>query len=177
MRAPLSIVVLISALGSVACAEDPAFSEVATTPLEVGGEAFDEVSGPADAPADFLAQATGARTCSGKAGKHRGKTKHTLQVANVQRSFVYYAPPNLDPNKPAPIVIVPHGFTMHGEMMYNITQYHQLADREGFVVFYPDGALGVGPWNVGPGLVCGLGAFVPGINADQALVDAMVKFA
>jgi poly(3-hydroxybutyrate) depolymerase len=59
--------------------------------------------------------------------------------------------------------------------MYDITAYHEIADREGFVVVYPDGALGLGPWNVGEE-ICGSGALVMGFNDDQAFIDEIIKF-
>ena len=176
MRTNLLALTLACTLGTPACADDGDLGSVITTPLD-GDETSGDTLATTSATTPVLAQMAGTQVCRDKQGKHRGKTVHTLQLPGGPRSFVYYAPPNLDPNKPAPIVIVPHGFVMNGEMMYNITQYHQLADREGFVVFYPDAALGVVPWNVGPGLLCGMGAVFPGINADQAFVDAMVKFA
>jgi len=115
--------------------------------------------------------------CAAKPGAKRGKSSETIRVGDARRSFVYYAPPNLDPNQPVPLVIVPHGYTQSGEAMYAITKYPQLADRESFVAIFPDGAPGsVGPWDVGSG-VCGNGTFVPGSGDDQAFVDAMIAFA
>ena len=75
-------------------------------------------------------------------------------VGTTSRHYVYYAPMNLGANTPAPLVVVPHGFTMTGEAMFNITGYDKIADRDGFVVAYPDGEGGL-PWNVGMG-VCGI---------------------
>jgi len=118
----------------------------------------------------------GAPACTGKAGSKRGKSTQMVMAGGVMRSFVYYAPMNLDANKAVPIVIIPHGFTMTGEAMYTITGYDKIADRDGFVAIYPDGEPGsLGPWNVGTG-VCGAGAFVGGAGNDQAFVDAMVAF-
>jgi polyhydroxybutyrate depolymerase len=65
---------------------------------------------------------------------------------------------------------------MSGQAMFDITAYHELADREGFIVAYPDGGVGLGPWNVGEG-VCGAGLLVPGTNDDQAFIDALIEFA
>jgi polyhydroxybutyrate depolymerase len=106
----------------------------------------------------------------------RGKSSQMVMAGGAMRTFVYYAPQNLDPNKPAPVVIIPHGFTMSGEAMFTITGYDKIADREGFVAIYPDGEPGsLGPWNVGSG-ICGAGAFVGGTGDDQAFVDAMLTF-
>ena len=37
-------------------------------------------------------------------------TRHTLQVAGSERSFLYHSPSALDPAQPAPVLIVAHGF-------------------------------------------------------------------
>ena len=129
------------------------------------------------AGATGMAGAAGSEpgACGNKPGLHRGMTNQTVLAGGFLRSFVYYAPADLDPNEPAPLVIVPHGFTMSGEAMVDITGYDKIADREGFVVAYPDGGAGVGPWNVGDG-ICGLGAFVLGVNDDQAFIDEIIAF-
>jgi polyhydroxybutyrate depolymerase len=132
-----------------------------------------------DATAGSDAGDGSAAACSGKPGAKRGKSNQTLTAGGARRSFIYYAPKNLDPNLPVPLVIVPHGTNMSGQGMFDITQYAALADREKFVVIFPDGIDGPGslaPWNVGSG-VCGLGAFVVGAGNDQAFVDAMIEFA
>ena len=117
--------------------------------------------------------------CTGKPGALRGKSNQSLDVGGKRRSFVYYAPSTLDPTAPVPLVFVPHGSTMSGQQMFEITEYSKLADQEGFVVIFPDGVDGPGsiaPWNVGQG-TCGLGALVAGNGNDQAFVDAMIDFA
>ena len=121
-------------------------------------------------------QQTTSATCSGRPGRLRGKSRQNIRAGGLNRSFVYYAPPGLDPNQPAPLVIVPHGYTMSGQQMFDITQYAKLADRENFIAVFPDGGPGAGPWNVGRG-VCGNGTWVTGGNNDQAFVDAMIDFA
>jgi poly(3-hydroxybutyrate) depolymerase len=103
----------------------------------------------------------------------------TVMVDGARRTFVYYAPEKLDANTAVPLVIVPHGYTQSGDTMFTISKYPAIADREGFVAMFPDGAPGAGgPWTVGSGL-CGNGAFVsgPGGDGDQKFVDAMLEFA
>jgi polyhydroxybutyrate depolymerase len=120
----------------------------------------------------------GPAACMGKAGSKRGKSTQSLMAAGVNRTFIYYAPPNLDPNKPAPIVFVPHGALMSGQQMYDITGYAAIADREGFVAIFPDGegVMSLAPWNVGTG-DCGAGGLVSALGNDQAFIDAMLDFA
>jgi polyhydroxybutyrate depolymerase len=123
--------------------------------------------------------APSAAACTGKPGMRRGKSNQKMMAGGASRSFIYYAPEGLDANKPAPLVIVPHGTNMSGAGMYDLTEYAKLADREKFVVIFPDGIDGPGsltPWNVGEG-VCGLGAVVGTSNNDLAFVDELIKFA
>jgi poly(3-hydroxybutyrate) depolymerase len=116
---------------------------------------------------------TGSTTCTGKPGKNRSKSSQMVMAAGVARTFVLYEPATLDANKPAPIVVVPHGFTMSGEEMFGLTGYDKIADREGLVVAYPDGE-GATPWNVGSG-ICGLGGFVAATGDDQSFMNELIK--
>jgi poly(3-hydroxybutyrate) depolymerase len=118
--------------------------------------------------------------CGNGGGKYRGKSNQTVTAANLSRTFVLYESSKLDAKKPAPLVIVPHGFTMSGEAMFTITGYDKVADSDGLVVAYPDGQGGTNPlsspWYVG-GDVCGLGAFVAATeDVDQAFMDEIIKF-
>jgi polyhydroxybutyrate depolymerase len=98
----------------------------------------------------------------------------------MSRSFVYYAPPSLAPTKPAPIVIIPHGYTMDADMMFEITGYSTIADREGFIAIFPNGQQpGAGaPWNVGnPDCSSSLGMLPLAQGDDNAFIDAIIQFA
>lgn len=151
-----------------ACAsddDDDTAGSAGGTPGSAGGTA-----GSAGSPA--------APACMGKPGARRGKSTQMLMAGGLQRSFIHYAPMSLDPNVPAPIVVVAHGYMMSGEMMYEITKYAELAEREKFVVVFPDGQPGaVGPWNVGnPSCSSTLGILPLGPGDDQAFLDAMIGF-
>jgi polyhydroxybutyrate depolymerase len=101
-------------------------------------------------------------------------------AAGLTRSFIYYAPATLDANKPAPLVFVPHGYTMNADQMFDITGYAAIADREGFVVIFPNGQAGGlidGPWNVGaPDCSSSLGLLPLARGDDQMFLDALVSF-
>lgn len=118
---------------------------------------------------------TSTGPCTGKPGKLRNKSRGTVMVGTTMRNFVYYAPAKLDANKPVPLVISPHGFTMSGEDMFTLTGYKEIADREGFVAVFPDGG-GAAPWNVGTG-ISGVGPAVAASTDDQGFVDQIIKFA
>jgi polyhydroxybutyrate depolymerase len=117
-----------------------------------------------------------AGPCTGKTTARRGLTSRSMTVAGFRRTYLVYLPQTLDPNKPAPLVFVMHGYTMSGQDMYNITGYPALADREGVAVAFPDGETGPNslgaPWNVGTG-VCGFGAAEEATGDDFSFVVAV----
>lgn len=120
--------------------------------------------------------------CQGKLGMLRGKSTQTLMAAGLQRSFIYYAPATLDPNQPAPVVIIPHGYTMNADQMFDITQYSVIADREGLIAIFPNGQASTsvlsGPWNVGnPDCSSSLGLLPLAQGDDQTFLNAMLQFA
>jgi polyhydroxybutyrate depolymerase len=120
-----------------------------------------------------------ALSCSGKPGALRGKSNQMLSAGGLARTFVHYAPAHLRPNEPAPVVIVAHGWLQTGQAMYDLAQYQKIADREGFVLMYPDGEpASVGPWNVGVGACPSTLLVLPTATGDdQAFIDAMLDFA
>lgn len=119
------------------------------------------------------------RPCSGKPGALRGKSNQMLTAGGLARTFVHYAPSSLSANEPAPVVIVAHGWLQSGQAMYDLAQYQKVADREGFVLMYPDGEpAAVGPWNIGDGACPSALLVLPTATGDdQAFLDAMVDFA
>lgn len=99
-----------------------------------------------------------------------------VTVGGAARNFLLYVPSSLKgKSQPAPFVAVFHGFTMSGKVMEDLTSWKAVAEREQFVVAFPDGG-GPSPWNVGEG-VCNVGAFVaaPGTQDDFAFIKAMLE--
>jgi polyhydroxybutyrate depolymerase len=111
-------------------------------------------------------------TCPGRTGSP-GLEQRSVVVDGLTRTFLVYVPSHLDPEVPATVVFVHHGFTMSGEVMRTLTWLSDVADEEGFVVAFPDGG-GLFPWHVGTG-VCGAGAFANGTTNDIAFVEAMIE--
>jgi poly(3-hydroxybutyrate) depolymerase len=60
--------------------------------------------------------------------------------------YITHYPAGLDPKTPVPLVFVAHGFTMSGAVMQSLTDFDAVADRDKFVVVYPDGDGGAFPW-------------------------------
>ena len=123
--------------------------------------------------------------CTAKPGMLRGHSAQTLMAGGLSRSFHYYAPQSLDPNQPAPVVFVAHGYLMNGDLMRQISGFEALAEQHGFVVIFPDGQGDRAaaptmdpPWNVGQNVCQPIGAPAPlAMGDDQAFIDAMLDFA
>ena len=65
-------------------------------------------------------------------------TAHRIQVAKLTRTFSLHIPATVSDAKAAPLVIVLHGSGDTGTGIEAMTKFSQLADREGFIVAYPD---------------------------------------
>ena len=75
-----------------------------------------------------------------------------LQHDDRDRTYLLYRPESLSRRESVPLVLVLHGGFGSGSQAEQTYRWDQLADREGFVVVYPDG---VGrSWNAG-GMCCG----------------------
>ncbi|WP_231605106.1 PHB depolymerase family esterase [Micromonospora sp. HK10] len=66
---------------------------------------------------------------------------HTLTLSHggVSRSYLLHAPPGYDPARPTPLVIALHFFPGSGAAMRELAGLDARADRENFLVAYPDG--------------------------------------
>lgn len=105
------------------------------------------------------------------------KTLFSYRGAN--RSYLPYFPPQHDPAKSWPLVLVLHGGGANGENAMRMADMEGLADRDGFILLYPDGAGKPGDriftWNAGR--CC---AYALETNSDDsgflaALVDFFIQ--
>lgn len=71
--------------------------------------------------------------------------KSVLPADPLPRSYRAYVPTGYDPDEPMPIVVALHGRPDSGTGFSIITELHLTAERENFIVVYPDG-LNLG-WN------------------------------
>jgi polyhydroxybutyrate depolymerase len=68
----------------------------------------------------------------------RPTVSRTLEVGDLSRTYSLRVPPSLG-REPAPLVLVFHGGGGTGPGTERLTRFSALADREGFLVAYPDG--------------------------------------
>jgi polyhydroxybutyrate depolymerase len=59
--------------------------------------------------------------------------------ASRSRSYLVYAPPNYDPARPTPLVVLLHGRPGDAAGMALISEMNEVAKRHGFIVVYPQG--------------------------------------
>ncbi|MEV8512186.1 PHB depolymerase family esterase [Dactylosporangium sp. NPDC051484] len=98
-----------------------------------------------------------------------GSSEHSITVGGKKRTFRLYRPAKLSMSKPVPLVVMLHGAFGDGRQAEMAYGWNAMADRQGFVVAYPDGLLRT--WVVSDDC-CGPGAH-DGVN-DVAFIDAMV---
>jgi polyhydroxybutyrate depolymerase len=70
-----------------------------------------------------------------------GTYEHILdiRVAGFRRSYLLHIPKSYDRTKPLPLVVALHGGFGTAEKMAYETGFSEIADREGFLVLYPNG--------------------------------------
>lgn len=131
-----------------------------------------------DAPSaiDARTDATDATTCGFRGGL-RGKTSRSIMADGLTRTYHVYLPAG-DPQTSMPLVFVHHGYTMSGQLMFDITEYAALADDEKIALVFPDGQGGpltnAAPWNVGTGVCSSTFGAPPNATGDDfAMIDAI----
>ena len=89
--------------------------------------------------------------CASDEKEKAGKSKGSFIFGGYERRYLVHVPLHLDRDKPVPLVFVLHGGGGSAKRMVQLTKggFDALADKEGFIVVYPDG---VGKhWNDGRG--------------------------
>lgn len=80
-------------------------------------------------------------------------TSRKILHDEIERSYILYIPDSVDLSQPVPLVIALHGGTGNGKIMMSTSGFNQVADDNGFIVAYPDGAGlledKILTWNVG----------------------------
>ena len=81
--------------------------------------------------------ATASSVCAQAAAEN--STTEVIQSGGLERVFMLHVCKNIDAARPAALVLVLHGSGGNGKQMERATGFDKIADREGFIVAYPDG--------------------------------------
>jgi len=66
-------------------------------------------------------------------------SERTLTVNSLERTYLLHIPPGLAADRPLPLVFVFHGYSEDGSMMKLATGFDEVADKNKFIVVYPNG--------------------------------------
>lgn len=75
-------------------------------------------------------------------GQHavaQNTVRREMELHGQKRAYLLHAPAAVSNDQPVPLVFVFHGGGGDGAGIERTTRFSQLADREGFIVVYPDG--------------------------------------
>lgn len=78
-----------------------------------------------------------------------GTSARTLLSGERERCYLLYVPDEFDPSKPIPVVFSLHGFASNPAGQRFISRWERIADRETFLVVYPQGSSFPLRWNSG----------------------------
>jgi len=167
---PISGDATVSALRDAAkIATDAGVStEDTAVPVEEAGNLTQDARA-ADAPA------TEEPKCSPSAsGLDVGNTVGTLVHDGRERTYLVYVPEGTDQTNPVPVVMDFHGFLLNGAGQAAFSGWNVLADREKFIVVYPDGI--EASWNVDD-TCCGTAGSekVDDVGFVRALIEQLVE--
>ena len=71
-------------------------------------------------------------------GEKHGDLSRSIKVADLTRTYLIHVPPNIS-SRSIPLVLVFHGGGSTPEGMSRYTRFDDLADKNGFIVVYPEG--------------------------------------
>ena len=77
--------------------------------------------------------------------------KRTIHYDGLEREYFIYVPENYTGDEPIPLLFSYHGYTATAEQLMDYVDFFSIADKEGFMLVYPQGSLLAGNthWNVG----------------------------
>lgn len=85
-------------------------------------------------------------------GPQTYKNSLDIEINGFRRTYLVHVPRGYAPDTPLPLVVVIHGAFDTAEGMERVSGFSRLADREGFIVLYPNGMGILGllqHWNAG----------------------------
>jgi len=88
-------------------------------------------------PAALLAQDASATCNPARPAAKTGVSILQLDSSGVKRDYLLYVPDSYDPTALTPLVLSFHGRSSNGFEQSVLSQWQQIADKEGFIVAYP----------------------------------------
>ena len=86
----------------------------------------------------FMGMADGGRV-EFVVDKTAGFTFHEEEIGGEPRRWITYVPSSYDGSKAVPVVMSIHGYTASAASMVEESRWHEIAEKEGFIVIYPQG--------------------------------------
>jgi polyhydroxybutyrate depolymerase len=100
-----------------------------------------------------LALMAASLAASATAALAPGDYEFSLTHQGLRRSYLLHVPPQAGEGRNLPLVLSFHGGGSHAEVMRAYTRMDRGADRDGYIVAYPNGSSGLGnrflTWNAG----------------------------
>lgn len=95
----------------------------------------------------------------------------SLESGGLVRTYHVYLPSSYSEKQPTPLLFVFHGAGGSGGDMKALTSFDDIADREGFIVVYPDGYKAI--WEDGSGVTAGERADTDDMGFVSAVIDKL----
>jgi polyhydroxybutyrate depolymerase len=67
------------------------------------------------------------------------RLERTVEVDGVRRAYILDVPESIQPKTPVPLLFDFHGFGHSAAGVWEVSKFHALAARDGFITIYPDG--------------------------------------
>jgi polyhydroxybutyrate depolymerase len=104
-----------------------------------------------------------------------GDYKRSLPFGGRERSYVLHVPPAYTGQKPLPLVIVLHGRGGNAQNAMRMSGMSEKADKNGFIVAYPDGTGFLQTWNAGNCCGSALDQNVDDVGFIRVLIEDLQK--
>jgi polyhydroxybutyrate depolymerase len=107
-----------------------------------------------------------------------GDHTRTLEHGGQTRSYIVHVPPKYDA-KPTPVVLSFHGGGANAETMVRFCDLNEKADKQGFIVVYPNGTgyMNMLTWNGGNCCGYAMKNNVDDVGFTRAVLDDLAKVA
>jgi polyhydroxybutyrate depolymerase len=106
-------------------------------------------------------------TCPASSTLEPGESNASIDVGGTMRDYILHVPPGYTGETPVPLLVDLHPLLNNGAFQRGNSGYRAVADREGFIVVWPDGIDNA--WNIGP--CCTRSRDVDDEGFMRALVD------